>query len=69
MVRLVVDADVSAAARVMALDQMQRTFVIEFVQDLTPALSMGMQWTGSFQCQSHLLLTTILYPHRARLTA
>jgi enterobactin synthetase component D len=52
-----------SAARVVALDQVQQRFVIELLQDLTPLLSTGMQWTGSFQRQKQFLMTTILYPH------
>ena len=51
-----------SAARVVGLDQERQMFVIELLQDLTPALSIGMQWRGSFQRQSRLLMTTILYP-------
>ena len=54
-----------SAARVVALDRGQQTFVIELLQDLTPALSTGMRWTGSFQSQDRLLMTTILYPQSA----
>lgn len=54
-----------SAAWVVALDQMQQTFVIELLQDLTPTLSTGMQWAGSFQRQNHSLMTTILYPQPA----
>lgn len=54
-----------SAARVVALDQTQQTFVIELRQPLTPALSTGMQWHGSFQRQNHLVMTSILYPRPA----
>lgn len=51
-----------AAARVMALDRVQQTFVIQLEQDLTPHLCTRSQWTGHFHCYGNLLITVILYP-------
>ena len=49
------------AARVVALDSEQRTFVIQLEQDLHAHLRAHCRWTGHFMRRQHLLMTAILY--------
>ena len=51
-----------AAARVLNLDPIHKTFVIQLEKTLTPDLQTGCQWTGQFGCGDHQLMTAILYP-------
>jgi enterobactin synthetase component D len=53
------------AARVMALDRVQQTFVMQLEQDLTPYLYRRSQWAGHFHCYGNLLMTVMLYPSNA----
>jgi enterobactin synthetase component D len=50
------------AARVIALNGEQQTFVIQLEADLTSHLRVSARWTGQFQCRNNLLMTVILYP-------
>lgn len=50
------------AARVIALDFTQRTFVIRLEQDVHRSLPAYAQWTGSFARHQHLLMTVIVSP-------
>jgi enterobactin synthetase component D len=50
-----------AAARVIALDRVRQTFVVQLEQDLTPHLCTRSQWSGHFHCYGNLLMTVILY--------
>jgi enterobactin synthetase component D len=50
------------AARVIALDGEQHTFVIELTQDLHAALPAHQRWVGYFRRYQSLLMTAILYP-------
>ena len=50
-----------SAARVIALDPVQQTFVMQLEQDLTPHLRLHCQWTGHVKCQDNLLMTVIPY--------
>jgi enterobactin synthetase component D len=50
------------AARVIALDLQERTFIIQLEKDLCPALPVHAQWTGSFARYQHLLMTAIVLP-------
>jgi enterobactin synthetase component D len=51
-----------SAARLVALDGVEHTFVIQLEHDLTPHLRQQARWTGRFQGYHNLLMTVILYP-------
>jgi enterobactin synthetase component D len=54
-----------SAARLVTLDGVEQTFVIQLEHDLTPHLRKQARWTGRFQGHHNLLMTAILYPqHR-----
>lgn len=54
------------AARVIALDSEQHTFVIQLEQDLSPNLRTRSQWTGYVRRHQNLLMTAIVYPSEPR---